>query len=635
MAAHRYWRIKCTSGQPDYYIPELDLRESAGGTRLTGTPVWNTHRSAPSTEFDGTKAFDGAYNSFWQGSAVDSWVGLDLGAGSEKFVGWYGVMLGQYPSVLPPSFTLDYSDNGTTWTVADTQVAVAWGSGASTDVKSFLVTAPVVVPNSHAYWRLTGFLTDTNALELSQAQLYDGVQLIAQAPTFSVAPTTGAAFPDTLHWDDFSMPGFALTWNLATPVASPNLRLGAGSGALNFPKEFYCQYSDDGKFWSTNNAPVNVAFPGAGLLTAEPGTFGVAADPDFSKVTLLLQESSTDVSSNNQIPVLLGADPLTSALKKYGVKSLYFDGTNGLRFTNPVGFGFSNEDFTVESWVYQTNRSGNGGLFGGNYYQTIVGNHVVGVPTNNGFNLLLMDGKPLLSLYLPDGSRDYSLTASTPIPLNTWTYIAFVRRGTVLTGWVNGVQVVTGSFTGATQATTRDTCVGMDASNAAKLSGYIDDLRITKGLARYTAAFTPPTASFPTSSDGRAFIPLSETPRGRHWRLAVPGQERIAGAELPAFNLREVTMETSFLDAYHGGNGRLYGTVKEKKAPLDIPLRREVLLIDEASDLVIRKTWSDPVTGDYEFLGVKTGVKYTVLSYDHLNTYRAVIADAQVPELMP
>ena len=82
-------------------------------------------------------------------------------------------------------------------------------------------------------------------------------------------------------------------------------------------------------------------------------------------------------------------------------------------------------------------------------------------------------------------------------------------------------------------------------------------------------------------------------------------------------------------DMYYGGLGIITGSIKEKNTPANTPLRRRVLLIDEASRMTIRETWSDAATGNYEFRGVKQGVKYTVISYDHLHNYRAVIADNQ------
>ena len=82
-------------------------------------------------------------------------------------------------------------------------------------------------------------------------------------------------------------------------------------------------------------------------------------------------------------------------------------------------------------------------------------------------------------------------------------------------------------------------------------------------------------------------------------------------------------------DMYYGGLGIITGSIKEENTPANTPLRRRVLLIDEASRMTIRETWSDAITGNYEFRGVKQGVKYTVISYDHLHNYRAVIADNQ------
>lgn len=477
---------------------------------------------------------------------------------------------------------------------------------------------------AHQYWRLTGFLTDSNALELSQAQLYDGAQLIAQAPTFSVAPSTGTAFPDTLHWGDFSMPGFALTWNLATPVESPNLRLGAGSSALNFPKEFYCQYSDDGKFWSTNNVPTNVAFPGAGLMTAVPGSFTQAGDPDFSKVSLLLQDSLTDKSSKLKTVTVGGNAVVTTEQTLFGGSVFKFDGVGDWLSTtaNMVDFTFGTGDFTLEMVVRPAPSQPEVILM--DFYTS---------GTTNSWQLELVANK--LYFY---SSGATGVAGAIVLGTGVWTHIAASRVAGMLRLFVGGVLDVAvespndyqgaAAFSLGAQVNTRN--------GSYDYTGFMAGVRVTKGVGRYTAAFTPPTAAFPGTAPaaGEAvFIPLSETPQAKRWRLSAQKENRMAGSDLPAHNLREVTMETSFMDAYHGGIGRIYGTVAEKGTPNKM-LNREVLLIDEASNVVIRKTWSDPVTGAYEFVGIRQGVRYTVLSYDYTQSFRAVVADNLLPELM-
>ena len=93
--------------------------------------------------------------------------------------------------------------------------------------------------------------------------------------------------------------------------------------------------------------------------------------------------------------------------------------------------------------------------------------------------------------------------------------------------------------------------------------------------------------------------------------------------------------EYAFFDAYHGGLGIIYGTVKEKNTPANTPLRRKVWLMDERSGLVIRETWSDAATGAYEFRSIKQGTPYTVLAYDHAHNYRAFAGDNLLPDPMP
>lgn len=86
---------------------------------------------------------------------------------------------------------------------------------------------------------------------------------------------------------------------------------------------------------------------------------------------------------------------------------------------------------------------------------------------------------------------------------------------------------------------------------------------------------------------------------------------------------------------YYGGTGRITGTVKEKANPTNHPLHRKVLLLDEVTRTVIAETWSDATTGNYTFSNVAMQATYTVMTFDYLHNYRAVIADNLTPELMP
>lgn len=84
-------------------------------------------------------------------------------------------------------------------------------------------------------------------------------------------------------------------------------------------------------------------------------------------------------------------------------------------------------------------------------------------------------------------------------------------------------------------------------------------------------------------------------------------------------------------DIHFGGLGQVVGTVKNTPAT---PVRRRVLLMNEATRVVIRETWSDAVTGAYSFTRIAMDASYTVVSYDHTHAFRAVVADRVTPELM-
>lgn len=84
---------------------------------------------------------------------------------------------------------------------------------------------------------------------------------------------------------------------------------------------------------------------------------------------------------------------------------------------------------------------------------------------------------------------------------------------------------------------------------------------------------------------------------------------------------------------HFGGNGQITGTVKEKGQP-DQPLVRQVLLYSENTHTLVASTWSE-ADGTYRFERIDREQRYTVISTDYQQMYRAVIADNLQPEAMP
>jgi hypothetical protein len=181
----------------------------------------------------------------------------------------------------------------------------------------------------------------------------------------------------------------------------------------------------------------------------------------------------------------VGNAQVSTAVSKFGGSSMYFDGTGDYLLTpsNPA-YGLASSNFTIEAWVYVTSSS--------EPYQPVV--KAVGSGSNN---LMFIDYSGGSTGVLSSQSGGTAATRSG-VTLNTWHHLAVVRNGTSVTCYVNGVggtsQTIDPGSSGSVSL-----LVGYDGgtSPARYFNGYIDDLRVTRGVARYTANFTPPTQAFP------------------------------------------------------------------------------------------------------------------------------------------
>lgn len=193
----------------------------------------------------------------------------------------------------------------------------------------------------------------------------------------------------------------------------------------------------------------------------------------------------------------VGNAQLSTSVKKYGTASIAFDGTgDGLYALKPFvpQLDFRTADFTIEFWIRFNNVSS---------FQTIISNGYSPIITSGGagWNVISVNGSIYFWEVFPSFTVQ-NLSDSGAMVANQWYHIAIVRSGSSLKLYRDGVQVAsTTTTTSFTTPSTANIYIGGGSSSGFDsnyLNGYLDDLRITSGLARYTANFTPPTEALPT-----------------------------------------------------------------------------------------------------------------------------------------
>jgi hypothetical protein len=88
-----------------------------------------------------------------------------------------------------------------------------------------------------------------------------------------------------------------------------------------------------------------------------------------------------------------------------------------------------------------------------------------------------------------------NIAISGSISAAQWSHLAVSRSGSTIYLFINGAS--TGTQTVNQIYTTQERLIVGSLPGQNDFNGYIDDLRITKGISRYNATFTPPTAPFP------------------------------------------------------------------------------------------------------------------------------------------
>ena len=232
------------------------------------------------------------------------------------------------------------------------------------------------------------------------------------------------------------------------------------------------------------------------------GGGGAYDDPEFANVVLLLDmetgaDGSTtfiDRSASPRTVTANGNAQVDTGLFKYDTRSCLLDGSGDyLSCDDTPDFNIGTSDFTVELWAYMTAQTSE---------QAIICLRLTG----DGDTLYLYrerstHGTDPNKLRLSDSTAT-RCTGNSALSNSTWVHIAWCRISGVHKLFVGGtLQTATWSSGGSPAGSYDPTAIriGMHPLGVQPMNGSVDEVRITNGVARYTANFTPPAAGFPQS----------------------------------------------------------------------------------------------------------------------------------------
>ncbi len=232
--------------------------------------------------------------------------------------------------------------------------------------------------------------------------------------------------------------------------------------------------------------------------------FTIGANPHGVGTTLTVPTAPLTASSNTQFLgsmtnagiidnammndlETVGNAQISTSVKKYGSGSIYFDGSGDGLVANGVASSGAYDKLTasgvintVEFWLYLNAFTSPRAFLCGSWASSVGWTYDVNTSGD---------------IFISTNGSGPTVTLSSKITTGTWQHLAFVNDGTNIKIYLNGTNVGTQAVT-APSSYIGPLTIGMRSDGSLPLNGYIDDLRITKNVARYTANFTPPTESF-------------------------------------------------------------------------------------------------------------------------------------------
>ena len=216
----------------------------------------------------------------------------------------------------------------------------------------------------------------------------------------------------------------------------------------------------------------------------------MAVDDSYTKTLFHMDgadASTTFTDESGKVWTTNGNAQIDTAQSVFGGASGLFDGTGDyLSLAENTDFDFGTGDFTIDLRVRRNGNNTN--------YNGLVSTHHYVEPDSNGWGAGFDNGNKVRFT----NNGDTKVTSTTTLTDLTWYHVAYVRYGNTLSLYVNGTSEDTDDVTGVSFNSYDGITIGRWGANQNNyyLVGWLDEVRVSKGVARWTTNFTPPTRAY-------------------------------------------------------------------------------------------------------------------------------------------
>jgi len=297
-------------------------------------------------------------------------------------------------------------------------------------------------------------------------------------------PTTGSRAARSLDgstWNSITLPASVTAWS---DIAYGNFywtALGTTSGGASV-----VAYSNsNGQGWRTSALPSNSNWS---KIVYGRGVF-VAISSDNTRAAYSANQGLTWTATSlpSSTPVTVSGDAkLSTAQQKFGISSLFLDGTGDyVTVDSDARFAYNKEDFTIE-FFWRPTALGT--------QQILIDQRSI---ANEAAIYLEMNASGNIRLFVLGA---YQITSSNGCSAGAWNHVAVSRASGTTRLFVNGTLTAT-TYTDANTYAERPIRIGASFTGATLATGYIDEIRISRGVSRYTTTFTPTATAFTTDAN--------------------------------------------------------------------------------------------------------------------------------------